>query len=119
MTYPSEHAISRMFAERGGWIAALEEAGLLEPPSMTVRVIAADKKQAVALVATFRANGLLAAHAGNRNWVEVQAEISEVKRATRLSHNKAVVIAVWDPARKKLERVASSGEREPVEFGSD
>lgn len=95
-----------MFADRGGWTAALEDAGRRASPTATVRIVAADKKQAIELAAALRAQGLLAAHAGNRNWVEVHAELSEVKRAIRASHQGApTVLTIWDPARKRLEHL--------------
>src|SRR5207244_3413091 len=42
-TYPSTSAVLRLYADRGGWLAALEVAGLIQPPAMTVRVITPSK----------------------------------------------------------------------------
>jgi hypothetical protein len=46
IVYPSTHAIRRQYRSRGGWIAALEAAGLREPPTHCVRVLTPSRRDA-------------------------------------------------------------------------
>jgi hypothetical protein len=102
-TYPSLGVIQRLYAERGGWIAALEDAGLIAAPTTTVRVVAPTRKQAGETAAALREHGLLVAHARNLRWVEVRANLSGVRRAIR-GFPRPTPLFLWDPARKELER---------------
>jgi hypothetical protein len=105
--YPSVIAIGRLYAERGGWRAALEDAGLVEPPAMTVRVVVATKAEARDLMAIARRTGFMAAHAGNRNWLEVRGTLEQGKRfilgcaRTRTTNT----VTLWEPQTRTLARI--------------
>jgi hypothetical protein len=105
--YPSDRAISRLYSERGGWLAALEDADLVQPPAMTVRVVTASKQKAIDLATVIRAAGLLATQAGNRNWLETRGTLTETRSTIRdCSATVGVTdLTLWEPLAMILERV--------------
>jgi len=105
--YPCANVIGRLYAERGGWTAALEDAALIAPPAMTVRVHVSTKDEAAELVAVARAKGLIAAHASNRTWIEVRGNVARVRRRI-IDCARAVALpnlTIWEPQTMRLERV--------------
>jgi Homing endonuclease associated repeat len=111
-TYPSLSVIGRLYAERGGWSAALEDADLVTAPTTTIRVVAPNRKQAAETAAALQAHGLLAAHARNLCWVEVRASLTEVRRAIRESRSTPEDLFIWDPAARTLEATTLTAARE-------
>jgi hypothetical protein len=105
--YPCANVIGRLYKERGGWVAALEDAGLLAPPAMTVRVTVASKEEAVELVASARAQALIAARPTTGNWFEVRGRIAQV-RGEIVDCARTLAIAdlvLWEPQMRTLERI--------------
>jgi hypothetical protein len=96
-TYPSISAIVRLYANRGGWIAALEGSGLLAPPNETVRIIARTRADAVELGVALRACGHLAIHARNQNWIEFQGTLAEARAALSGTPMFVKAEVLWDP----------------------
>lgn len=78
----------------------------LQAPATTVRVIARNKEEAAELTATARELGLIAAHNGNRNWMEAHDTLPRVRRAI-LEHPSRFlkVITLWEPQTRTLERM--------------
>lgn len=105
--YPSARTIARLYADRGRWRAALEDAELIAHPTNTVRVVARDREQAVELAAALRAHGVSAAHAATRNWIEIYGVTLAEARSAIIAHGVELVDAVtlWDPRTKQLERL--------------
>jgi hypothetical protein len=112
--YPSVGVIGRLYADRGGWIGALEDAELREAPAMTVRVVLETQWEAVELVLLARGRGLTAAHAGSRRWIEVRGNLSTVRRdVIDLSRALGTMkLTLWVPRTKILELIdlRASGE---------
>jgi hypothetical protein len=102
--YPSASTIDQFYAERGGWLAALEDAGLVAPRTTTVRVFVRSKDEAAELAAVARAAGLIATHAGNRKWLEMRGTLAEVKREMidRTPTLAAATVTLWEPRTRTL-----------------
>jgi hypothetical protein len=106
--YPSAPVVTRLYRERGGWCAALEAAGLAEPPEMTVRVWISRRSEARDLVAMLRGAGILAAPPGPRSSaVEAYAPLSKLRagvaRWAKTATSERVVL--WEPATQHFEEV--------------
>jgi hypothetical protein len=110
--YPSQAVVTRLYAKRGGWIAALEDAELVEPPAMTVRVMVPSKEQAADLAAVARAAGLVAAHAGNRNWLEVRGTFGQIRhRIVDCTRSLEIAeLTLWEPRTMTCEPVDLASE---------
>jgi hypothetical protein len=107
-TYPSNHVILRLYRDRGGWIAVLEEAGLKEP-SKSLRLVAPTKQAASELAATLRSAGFVVAHARNLCWLETTASLVEVERCTSAATTRTPTPA--DQSGQQAERRAPPGRR--------
>jgi hypothetical protein len=105
--HPCASLIARLYAHQGGWLAALEDAGLVAPPPMTVRVVVGSEEEVVELLAAVRARDLIAAHAGNNKWFEVRGTFALVRRnIVECARSLAVTkVTLWEPATTTLERV--------------
>jgi hypothetical protein len=106
--YPGLMTIWRLYQERGGWVAGLEEAGLVEPPRMTVRVVVPTHDLAADLVARARDAGLNAAHVRRHSWIEVRGTITAVKTEILGCAGALEIenLTLWEPSTKTLERVS-------------
>jgi hypothetical protein len=104
--YPSTVTVFRLYKQRGGWLAALEDAGLVRPPT-TVRIIAATKQQAAVLGARLRAEGLIVNHTGRATWLEATTPVAQLRRLVADCAEGLCLDAVflWEPRVRRLERV--------------
>lgn len=103
--YPCSPTIFRLYRERGGWIAALEDAGLVDPPRTTVRALVKDKHQARDLVALARTAGLAASHDRRLEWIEVRGTLADVRQALAgIPTLTNTPIALWCPHTRTLDR---------------
>ena len=75
--------------------------------TLHVRVTTASKHSAIKLAALARATGIIAAHAGNRNWIEVRGTIAQTKRETiELALSTATQwLTLWEPDARRLRHV--------------
>jgi hypothetical protein len=115
---PCSSVIVRLYSERGGWLAALEDAGLVEPPAMTVRVVVASEQQAAELLALARAHGLIAAHSSNRRSLEVRGTVGQVRREiVDCARTLAIAdLTLWEPRTRTLQHVDLSVRPGPRRF---
>jgi hypothetical protein len=101
--YPTATVIFRHYADRGGWIAALEDADLVTPPHNTVRIVTQSAQDAGQLAETLRDDGHIAAHAGSHRWVEMLGSSQAAKLALiRISPWSGTAYAIWDPIKRQL-----------------
>jgi hypothetical protein len=78
---PAQKTISIMYSDQGGWIAALEDAGLWEAPAMTVRAVVENPDQAEEPRGHALRERCVVVHRSNRRWVEVRGTTASVAAA--------------------------------------
>ena len=104
--HPSAVFIVRLYAERGGWRSALENADLVPLPRKTVRVTVETATQAAELTASARAAGLIAAHAGTRRCVEILGTLAaDRQKIVELASRCSTVITLSEPSTRTVERI--------------
>jgi hypothetical protein len=103
--FPQSQAIFRLYAQKGGWRAALEDAGLIECPTTTIRVRLASIEEAAELASVVRLRGLIASHPRNRKWVEIQGTISATRDAIAGTAALVGTVTLWEPQTRTLERI--------------
>lgn len=114
VTYPCSRTICRLYRARGGWIAALEDTGLLAPPNGSVRIIARTIPDAIELAAALRASGHLAVHVGHRNWIEFHGTLAEAGLALSGKPTSASAEALWDPRTRARATPPTNRSGEPA-----
>jgi hypothetical protein len=116
-SYPCAKTISVLYSDQGGWIAALEDAGLCEPPAMTVRAVVENPGQAEDLALALLAKGCVVAHRSNRRSVEVRGTIASVARVLANAGLATAPVKLWEPRSRRhcgLRGLASSSKVDSV-----
>jgi hypothetical protein len=100
--YPSAPWFAQRYAAQGGWVAALEDAGLIEPPANSLRIVVERPEQARSLAELLRAGGLVAARQQRRS-VEVRADVHELRAALRALEEPLNALTIWNPRTRSAE----------------
>lgn len=106
--FPHPRLVTLFYRELGGWCAALEAAGVIEPPAVTVRVWLSLRSENRDLVTALRRSGFVAAPPGQRSSTEVYAAMNRVLEAVKRWACRAASdrIVLWEPSTRSLETLA-------------
>jgi hypothetical protein len=110
--YPSIQAILDRYRNRGGWIAALEEAGLFRPPPHTIRISTPSKSDAARLASALRARGHVVAHGGRCSWIEFYGDVGDARLAVARSSGAVDGITLFDPTTRLTQEIGTACEPE-------
>jgi hypothetical protein len=110
--HPTVSTIIRHYSQRGGWRAALEDAGLVETPRTTLRATLTSRTAAAELSQLLRSHGMLLSHHRSLRWLDIEAStVSAIRELIEQTGASVGTIALWEPSTQKSERIVSSGSR--------